>query len=263
VLISCLCPTFNRFTGTHSTFLMNEAVESFLNQSIPGGVDRELIVLNDTPNQRIEYDHPKVKIINLDERMPTLSDKLVRMIEVAQGDFLCRWDDDDINLPWRLKFSLEKLLECGQDEWRPSNYWYDDGDLHHVDRPGNTHVMALWKRSILDRIGGYPAGLSGNEDQAFNKRVHEIGIREHGDHLAIADIFYLYRWGVSHWHLSGQADWSSPSPHQGHWDSIGKRTIQHGTFTLRPHWRHDYTRLAMLKVDLIETGHASDRVATR
>src|SRR4051812_18502102 len=127
-------PTYNR-PGQRCLFVVEEAIESFLMQTYP---DKELIVLNDTPGQRLEFNHPEVKIINLDERCPDLSDKIIKMIEVSTGQILRRWDDDDINLPFALQFSQRKLGE--NLEWRPGNYWYDPGHLEFVKHsPANVH----------------------------------------------------------------------------------------------------------------------------
>jgi hypothetical protein len=51
--------------------------------------------------------------------------------------------------------------------------------------------------------------------------------------LGIEEWFYIYRWGVSPVHVSGNAD---PTLFQ----AIGERPIRQGRFTLRPHWQIDY-----------------------
>ena len=103
--------------------------------------------------------------------------------------------------------------------------------------------MALWRREVLERMGGcYPAGLSGSEDQTFNRLVGEAGISSRGEPIPTVDMFYLYRWGVSDRHLSGVAGGPTHNPHQGHYDAIGERPIVAGRFRLRPHWREDYRR---------------------
>ena len=82
-------------------------MESFLRQDHP---DKELLILNDTPGQKLVFEHPQVRIFNAQRRFPDLSAKIQYMIDRAAGDVFCRWDDDDLSLPWRLSYSLERLV---------------------------------------------------------------------------------------------------------------------------------------------------------
>ncbi len=64
-----------------------------------------------------------------------------------------------MSLPWRLSYSLARLGD--RIEWRPENFWFANGsnpwkEDHH---PGNTHVMAIFRREAVAAIGGrYPNG---------------------------------------------------------------------------------------------------------
>jgi len=242
-LISCLCPTYNRCPADQ--WLLEEAIMAFLLQDYPR---KELIVCNDTPGQTLACDLPGVRMFNLPERFSTLSSKIQWMIEQAGGDMLCRWDDDDISLPHRLSYSLARLGE-NRWEWRAENYLYcpKGGDPQEVGGAANTHVMSLWRRELLEQIGGYPAGRSGDEDQEFNRALAaasilaKAGIHERGELIPSDEIYYLYRWGVSPRHLSGVG---GPQPgHQAHWDAIGAQPVAAGRFELRPHWRENYCLL--------------------
>ncbi len=240
--ISCLMPTYNRIPN--GQFMVEEALHSFLLQDYE---DSELIICNDTPNQKLEYDDDRVIIMNLDERFETLSDKIQYMIDNSNGEYLCRWDDDDISLPHRLSYSIDKLTSvCGKPvkgklEWRADNYFYcPKEETHYVAGAGNTHVMSLWHRDVLGVIGGYPPKASGWEDQAFNQAIYQAGVSEWmGEEIPAEDIYYLYRWGVSDCHLSGTGGGNEGL--QNHWDEIGQREIQEGTFELDPHWMEDYS----------------------
>jgi hypothetical protein len=238
-MISCLCPTFNRYPRLG--FLLEEAVESFLRQD---HAEKELLILNDTPGQRLAFDHRQVRIFNAQRRLPDLSAKIQYLIDRAAGDVFCRWDDDDLSLPWRLSYSLAKLGD--RLEWRPENFWFVSGaDPWKEDHfPGNSHVAAIFNRAALTAIGGrYPAGFSGGEDLTFNRLLTEAGHPPRGELLPTAEMFYAYRWGTGSEHLSGISDGSS-RPHQAHWDALGKRPIVPGKFTIRPHWRRDYLACA-------------------
>lgn len=235
MLISCLCPTYNRYPKLG--FLLEEAVESFLRQDHP---HKELLIFNDTPGQKLVFEHPQVRIFNAQRRFPDLAAKIQYMIDRAAGDVFCRWDDDDLSLPWRLSYSLERLGD--RIEWRPENFWFANGDQpwqenHH---PGNSHVMAIWRRDALAAIGGrYPAGFSGGEDLAFNRLLAEAGHPRRGELIPTDEMFYVYRWGTGSRHLSGVSD-GSVQPHQAHWNALGERPIEPGSFTICPHWRTEF-----------------------
>ena len=236
--IACLMPTYNRIP--HKQNLIEEALHSFLLQDYE---NRELIICNDTPNQRLHFTDEifgdKVVIQNLDERFPTLSDKIQFMIDSSDADAFCRWDDDDISLPHRLTYSANKI---GNDlEWRAENYFYcPPEETILTSGVGNTHTMSLWKREVLEQFpdGKYPQKASGWEDQQFNILLSQSGINSSGELLSADDIFYLYRWGVSDRHLSGTGGGNLGL--QNHWDKIGQQKISEGDFELDPHWAEDY-----------------------
>lgn len=240
--VSCLCPTYNRATAKIN--LLQEAVECFRRQTYK---DAELIIGNDTPNQTLRCDIEGVRVINWAKRFPTLTDKLNAMIEKANGDVLCRWDDDDINLPHRLEYSVKRLaMHSDKLEWRATNYWYApvSGGYHYTNKPGNTHCMALWHRDILNHMewkGLYPPKMSGWEDQEFNRAADATGFTSPQE-VPPEDIFYIYRWGSSPVHLSGHG--GGDKKMQEFYNQIGTRKVRHGVFDIEPFWAHDYTTLA-------------------
>ncbi len=241
-LVSCLCPTYNRCPSRKA--LVEESIECFLRQDY---ARRELIVLNDTPGQTLRYEHPLVRVYNIPTRFPTLSDKIRFMIDESRGDILARWDDDDIHLPWRLSYSVARLGDTL--EWRADNHWYCPGGRVEDEsrNPGGaSHGRAVWRRELLDRIGGYPADCSGWEDAEFNRRVAAAGISPGGHIIPRQDLFTLYRWGVSD-HLSAVS--GSHEALQRRYDELGRRPIVAGDFELQPHWREDYVALHRAAVD--------------
>lgn len=243
--ISCLCPTYNRGSGKMN--LLQEAVECFRRQDYP---DRELIIGNDTPGQTLRCSVPGVRVINYKHRFPTLTDKINAMIERAEGDLMCRWDDDDISLPHRLSYSVRRLASHpGKLEWRATNYWYTptSGGYHYTNLPGNTHCMALWDFRILHRMewgGFYPPQMSGWEDQEFNRAADATGYAT-PEQIPVEDIFYLYRWGSSPTHLSGGGGSGSVAENmQKFYDHIGTLPTTEGAFDITPWWAADYSQLA-------------------
>ena len=78
---------------------VEESIAFFLAQDYPR---KELIIINDCPGQTFTGHFPDVVIINLPDRCPSLGEKRNLGIEMARGDLIAVWDDDDIYLPWRL-----------------------------------------------------------------------------------------------------------------------------------------------------------------
>src|SRR5262245_29761012 len=99
--VSCICLTYAR------PALLEEAIYSFLQQDYRG--TKELIVLNDYAEQVLELDHPEVVVVNVPKRLRTVGEKMNLAVALAAHDILFVWDDDDIYLPHRLRFSVAKL----------------------------------------------------------------------------------------------------------------------------------------------------------
>jgi len=260
-------PTYNRATETPR--LLQEAVGSFLAQDCHTGRpkdrhDAHLLIGNDTPGQGLQCDHPRVHVLNYRERFRGLGAKLQAMAEYATEDMaaeaLCRWDDDDYNLAHRLSTSAAMLttpaLAREDDsqqqlrlEWRPTNYWWHrrglPGEVWEVERPGNTHCMAIWRPAVLGIIGGYP-DTTGDEDQQFNSQLarHAITAAPGWGRLPADRIFYVYRWGVSPRHLSGAGGRRGELDAQ--YEKIGRRDITKGIFEIRPRqWELPAKRLTL------------------
>ena len=123
-LISCIMPTYGR------PDYVNEAIAMFLAQDYPR---KELVILNDCPGQRFACDQPGIHVFNADERYSTLGEKRNAAIELAQGDIIAVWDDDDIYLPWRLSFSLAEMKRLATEFYRPAEFWayWGSGPLHN------------------------------------------------------------------------------------------------------------------------------------
>lgn len=230
-------PTFNRFKK-HSN-LIEESVECFLRQDYQ---DKELIICNDAPEQKLAINHPAIKVLNIKERFKTLSDKIQYMIDNSNGDLLCRWDDDDISLPHRLSYSANKLAESELLEWRAANYYWDTGTLREITFPGNTHIMSLWNRKVLLSSpfnGKYPPKRSGDEDQLFNTYLQplEAAGKSKCEEIPKEDIYYLYRWGEGSKHLSGAG---AGDALQTHYDKLGTLDCDAGWYGIAPRWYQNH-----------------------
>ena len=94
-MLSCKMITYGRVE------YLEESLQSFLNQDYDG--EKELVIINDYPEQKLIFDHPDVRIFNLDYTFPTIGDKENFAVSQCKGDTIIVWDDDDLALPNHLK----------------------------------------------------------------------------------------------------------------------------------------------------------------
>ena len=237
MIVSCLCPTFGRYPKFGH--LLEESVESFLRQRIPDGVQVELIILNDAPGQPLHIDSKYrargVRVINLPVRLPTLGDKYNAMVEMAVGDLLLPWEDDDISLPGRIEQAVRLTPAGGY--FNPQASWYRPGDgLHHDHKHGVCHNASAFSRDAWLAANGYPPAV-GNQDHLFDqqlKNTRGVKVARLSDPTDPREWQYIYRWGVSDSHLSGFSDMRAA------WNDVAARVETGWLFGIKPHWERDY-----------------------
>jgi len=229
-LVSCICPTYNR--PPQYQHLLEEAIESFLRQDYP---NKELIIINDCPGQELICDEPSVRVVNVAERFSSIGAKQNAAIDLARGELIAPWDDDDISLPWRLSLSVERLGDA--DYFNPRCYWFLDNEGLHFDHSmGYANNASLFRRAAFEGVGGYPSESFGADaalDAAFSGLAHVVDPLRGNKELTRDEWFYIYQWGVSPVHMSG-------SGVEDFYREVGKLPVVEGRFHLSPHWRRDY-----------------------
>jgi Glycosyl transferase family 2 len=239
--ISCMCLTFAR-----SQRLVEEAVYSFLSQDYEG--DKELLLLNDFDRQRIVFDHPQVTVVNVPARFHTVGEKRNAAAALCRYDLLAVWDDDDIYLPHRLTFSMQRYEERKR-FFRPSKAFV----LNHGVITGPTanlfHGGSIWHRSLFDQVGGY-AHMGSGQDRDLEARFKLLlGSDIQYQAIQPSEIYYVYRWlGTGSYHLSAFGrDGKGKSGNEKVMDcalrDLSRGNIGAGEIILKPHWSLDYQRL--------------------
>ncbi len=239
-VISCVCPTHGR------AHIIGEAVESWRRQR-PCGFPTELLIVNDCPEQPLTCDVPGVRIVNLDVPM-TINAKFNLAVELAVGNYVAWWEDDDISLPHRLARSVAQSRMETTYKQRTAWLWAQDG----LTPTGNMFFgTAFFSRRLFLDSGG--AGDVGAPDVTALRNM--AGAGEVIDEAAAAqDMFFVYRWGgIQVIHDSGfyGADgMSSPSARLAEYR---RRTLEHPVFRpgvqkIVPAWRRDYMNMANLAV---------------
>lgn len=188
--VSCQCITYGR------PHLLNEAVESFLRQDYRG--EKELIIVNDQPEVKIISNIENVKVYNLDKRVDTIGEKRNICISYCTGEIIFPWDDDDISLPWRISFSLSRMIN--KNYFKGDSFWFLNSKNCSIKK-NIAHATGAFSRSLFDNVGGYSHMQSGqdtNLEEKF-KRTKQRVITN----LKPYEIYYIYKFnGNGSYHLS-------------------------------------------------------------
>ncbi len=185
--VSCICPTYSR-----PAFLLR-AVKQFLQQHWQR---TELIVLDDSPKElrAVLPQSSRVKVKYIDEHLP-LGTKHNMGLDIAQGDLLAHWDDDDWQSPRRLTtqvealalgktdicgFATDVLLTTGDAKfWQFDRAFYGNNPKHGFvgNSPINYGVpfmdgSAMFRRSVVGTVR-YPS-LQVSQKVQFLYDLHKL-----------------------------------------------------------------------------------------
>src|SRR5262249_15416406 len=239
--VSCICLTYGR------PEVLEEGIYSFLHQDYRGR--KELIVLNDYDGHHLTCDDADVQVCNVTKRFRTVGEKMNAAVALASHDLLFVWDDDDIYLPHRLRFSVARF-EPTKGFFKPDKAWFWNHSALSGPATNLFHVGSCWSRALFDAVRGYVAEGTGY-DQVFERRLaqHFPGSTTPYE-ITPADIYYLYRWaGTGSYHMSGFGVYQA-GHNVGHQDveafvhhQAQQGHIRHGHVALQPQWHTDYCHL--------------------
>ena len=228
-LISCLCITYGKVS------LLEEALESFLKQDYP---NKEMIIINDLKEQTLIFNHPQVKIFNYKERFSTVGEKRTKSVELATGDILTGWDDDDIVLPWRLSQTMDFFnFDTKLKYFLPSKRWISTNNI--LNFPVHEGVTnASWTKESALKINCF-AKMNTGQDVEFDGRLRRSLKKEEIKIMTFPDDKYpnIYRWGTGYYHLSGYG--KDPKAADKIEKSVKDKGIQKEVI-LKPHWNLDW-----------------------
>lgn len=237
-LISCKMITYGRVDT------LEESLYSFLQQDHPG--PKELVIVNDYPLQKLIFDHPEVKIINLDETFSTIGKKENFAMEHCSGDIICQWDDDDVALPNHLSNVAKFIGDNNIIHWKTGVLCHITG-IEQVGWIGNSGIV--FTRKAWEAVGKHPLENAGY-DMTFIERIHNL---DHSKKLFAEmpkeDASWFYMWGGRGYHMSGQGHDVPGKPnaiqrHSLHIENLRKQgKIPTGDVILKPHWKKDYKKM--------------------
>lgn len=229
--VSAYCPTYGR------PELLEEAIESFLRQDYPG--KKEMVILNDLETQKLIFDHPEIKIINLNARIIPLGKKFNETVKLCTGDILFPWDDDDIYFPHRFKFSIDHMINgCFHTAKK-----IDDKNKERKNKIIRcvSHCNLAISRKHFDTVGGYtePTTDYCHMDQDFLKALRKHKLYTNIE-IENKDIFYYRRWFTTKSYHGCELGTTNISTRAA---NIVTRKNLVGEYILNPHWNTDYTKI--------------------
>lgn len=238
--ISAKCITYGRVDT------LVEALHSFLIQDYPK--DKcELIIVNDYPKQKLIFEHPQVKIYNLDETFPLIGEKENYAIERCKGELIAVWDDDDI--------ALSNHFKNIANAWKPDTniiHWetgvfYNEPAITSISGIGNSGIV--YSKKVWKQIGKSPLENAGG-DLTLTNRIHALG-KQYILNVKLQDkeASWFYMWGGRGYHQSGQGTDVEGKPniierHSAHIENLRQEgKIPTGDIFLTPMWQKDYQQM--------------------
>lgn len=224
-LVCCLTSTYGRLSK------LNEVVTGFLEQDYE---NKKLIILNNHPSP-LSCDFPNVTVYN-EPKYPTLGDCRNRLIDLAEGDFIRTWDDDDLYMPWTIRQGVENIGTAAA--WKPKRSWFWHRDKV-PELAQNVFEAAMIVRMDVAKKYKYLETSGGNEHETLLKGIDAEGRCAEKEMGNMAS--YVYRWGWGMWHISGTLG-STMTVEQRTKDWISHNSdVQDGKIRivdLKPLWRN-------------------------
>ena len=219
-MISVLTLTYRRQS------LLEESINSFLLQN---NTTSEMIIVNDHPDVEYVFEHPQIKIFNLNERFSSISEKLKWGFNQCFFDNIYRLDDDDLLAPNAVNLTeIDINNHPGYDIYRSDTHYYFENNKF-VKIGGNVNNGNVYTKQYLNRINFPDKSWGEDYDITFknNAKIFDANRKP----------TMIYRWGMSTYHISGMGDRPTKELHE--WvDKLGSKSC--GKIILTPQFENDY-----------------------
>lgn len=230
-MISVLTLTYQRH------YLLEESIESFLRQDFSG--ESEMVIINDSHKVEYVFEHPKIRIINLKERFPSVGHKLKFGFSQCKYDYIYRLDDDDLLAPWALSHTWDDIITHPDYEIYRSNghYFFENNKFKGVRN--NVNNGNVYTKKYLSRIE-IPKTSTGQDyimTFKFNAKIYVSPCEQKT---------MIYRWGMGTYHISGMGKISDDAKNERTDHAVEatakKRntSVEEGLLVLRPHFQEEY-----------------------
>lgn len=159
IKLSCVCIYTGRFAR------LQESLAAWQGQDFDG--ERELIILNAQPRQRLKCDMAGVRILTAPRPMMAPQARNF-CIEQSRGDIIVAWQEDDIALPNHLK-NIADAIAGNAWIYFESEFLMERGEIKKVVQSGPTSFV--FTKEAWQKIGKYGAGVNGASDRNFIGKV--------------------------------------------------------------------------------------------
>jgi len=225
--ISILTLTYQRH------HLLEEAIQSYLLQ-LKGFDDiSEMIVINDSPLVKYHFEHPNVRIINVDERFSSVGKKLEWGFTQCRYPWIYRLDDDDLLSPHALEVNeIYRTTYPNKDVLRDQkHYFFSHNQYQGLGDSINNGNCYNW--NYLKKVGKIIDKSIGEDNWLTFHNNANIHIGDLGRYTMI------YRWGMGTYHISGMGD----RPNEEIYEITDRTNTEKGIIELKPHFKEDYWSL--------------------
>lgn len=168
--VTCMVPTYNRHD------LLIRSIRMFTEQTYP---NIEMIIVDDSDTP-LSIELPRnVQYMHLKSRR-SIGYKRNMAMQLAQGELLAFWDDDDIHMPDRIRRQVKRMQDTNADVIADANHVYFYQKRWYVLKNHvNIQEQLWWKRILmpsvlfkksLSQYASFPHKYT-SEDRAFFKKV--------------------------------------------------------------------------------------------
>lgn len=232
-MISVLTITYQR------SHLLEEAIESFLRQDFVG--ESEMIIVNDSSEVKYVYDHPKIKIYNVENRFSTIWHKLHYGFQVATYNHIYRLDDDDLLAPWALTNAWQDIVDNVDFEIYRSNghYFFSNNKFQYIS--DNVNTGNIYTKSYIERIAEKMTDVQMGEDTTMTFKFNANTYLSKREKKTM-----IYRWGMGTYHISGMGVQDCNSMNKRTDELVSEIAEKNngareaGIIKLQPHFKHEY-----------------------
>lgn len=198
--ISVVIPTRNR------VWLLHSVVEMFRAQTCK---DSELIILDDgedKPHKKQWFDDDRIRYYH--EPRLSLGYKHNRLCELAQGEYIVPFSDDDWQAPWRIEYQVSILEQLGADLCIADyNSWLDAKYERAWVPYGQNPASLAFRRSVWEASPYEDVHSAEDHNFLYNALAHEFKMVKCLDHR-----FMVQRiWDGNHFSgMQMSAQWAVP-----------------------------------------------------
>lgn len=191
--VACLMGTYGRYS------LVCKSLSCFLQQS---AISQACLLIYNQHQVPLQFDHPKVKVVNEVSSGEPLRFIRHRMIELADpsAEFIHWWDDDDLYLPWHLEDCVQHISQ--NVAWKPASSWMSERNVKFSMHSNQFEASWLFRSDYLKAapLDTHPTYM---EHPVFlqTEERKQLATTELGGRTS-----YIYRWDTGTQHLSGYGD---------------------------------------------------------